>query len=256
MLINYLKRNEFIRNIYAIFRLFTYELELAHFKNIFWYISNYWAIKEIKNTNFMNFKLAPMLADKTSFTPIEPVYFFQDTWAAKKIFELKPKHHYDVGSSVKTIGILSQFTSITMIDIRPLPLTLHGLSFIEGTILDLPFVDNSIDSISSLCVVEHIGLGRYGDPVDSFGSEKAILELKRVVKIGGVIIFSVPVDLVNTVYFNAHRAFTRNYVLSLFDGFDLLEEKYQYGYELVEAYEENRGFGTGLFMFKKQKAVH
>ena len=85
------------------------------------------------------------------------------------------------------------------------------------------------------------------------GSEKAILELKRVVKVGGVIIFSVPVDFVNTIYFNAHRAFTRDYILSLFDGFELLEEKYQYGYELVENFVADRGFGTGLFMFTKVK---
>jgi hypothetical protein len=251
MLKIFLKRNKFVRNIYTIFMLFTYEFKFTHFKNILWYTTNFWTIKKIENKNFINFKLAPCLNDKTSFTPIEPVYFFQDTWAARKIFELKPKHHHDIGSSAKTIGILSQFTPITMIDIRPLPLELPNLNFIKGSILNLPFDDNSIDSLSSLCVVEHIGLGRYGDPIDSFGSEKSISELKRVVKIGGVVLFSVPVDLVNTVYFNAHRAFTRDYILSLFDGFELLEEKYQYGYELVDAYDEKRGFGTGLYMLRK-----
>ena len=138
-----------------------------------------------------------------------------------------------------------------MVDIRELPLTLPGLNFIKGSILDLPFEDNTLGSISSLCVVEHIGLGRYGDPIDAFGSEKSIAELKRVVKIGGIILFSVPVDTVNTVYFNAHRAFTRDYILSLFDGFELIEDKYQYGYELLENYNADLGFGTGLFLFRK-----
>ncbi len=248
---NLLKRNKFIKNAYAILKLFTYEFKLTNFKNIFWYINNYREITKIKNESFTNFKLAPCLNDKTSFTPIEPVYFFQDTWAARKIFELKPRHHYDVGSSAKTIGILSQFTPITMVDIRPLPLKLPNLNFIKGSILDLPFDNCTIDSISSLCVVEHIGLGRYGDTIDAFGSEKSILELKRVVKVGGVIILSVPVDSVNTIYFNAHRAFTREYILSLFDDFELLEEKYQYGYELFENYMADRGFGTGLFLFRK-----
>jgi hypothetical protein len=251
MLIQKLKRNKFIRNTYAVFSWFLFEFKLIHFKNIVWYISNYWTIKKIRNENFINFKIAPQLNDKTSFTPIEPVYFFQDTWAARKIFELKPEHHYDVGSSAKTLGILSQFVPITMVDIRPLPLVLPGLNFIKGSILDLPFDDDSLASISSLCVVEHIGLGRYGDPIDAFGSEKSIIELKRVVKVGGVLLFSVPVDLSNTVYFNAHRAFTRDYILSLFDGFELLEEQYQYGYELVNAFVAERGFGTGLFMFRK-----
>lgn len=174
MLINLLKRNRFARNTYAIFSLFAYKFKLSHFKNIFWFANNYWAINKITNKNFTSFKLEPYLDDKTSYTPIEPVYFYQDTWAARKIFELKPKHHYDVGSSAKTIGILSQFAPITMIDIRPLPLVLPDLNFIKGSILDLPFDDNSISSISSLCVVAHIGLGRYGDPIYSFGNEKSI----------------------------------------------------------------------------------
>ena len=65
---------------------------------------------------------------------------------------------------------------------------MNNLFFIKGSVLDLTFEDNSIESLSSLCIVEHIGLGRYGDIIDSFGSEKAINELKRVVKLGGTII--------------------------------------------------------------------
>jgi SAM-dependent methyltransferase len=248
MIIKKLKRIGIIRNAYAVFRLFFFEFKVMHFKNIVWYFNNYLAIKKIKNNNFDFFKIAPQLNDKTSFTPIDPVYFHQDTWAARKIFEFKPVHHYDVGSSVKTLGILSQFVPITMVDIRQLPLTLPGLNFIKGSILDLPFEDNTLGSISSLCVVEHIGLGRYGDPIDAFGSEKSIAELKRVVKIGGIILFSVPIDTVNTVYFNAHRAFTRDYILSLFDGFELIEDKYQYGYKLLENYNADLGFGKGFVL--------
>lgn len=248
----FLEQFRFIRNLYALLILFTRDFRISNFKNLLWYIKNYLEITAgEQNKIFSNYRLQPCLNDRTLLTPIEPTYFYQDTWAARKIFELKPKIHFDVGSSVKTIGILSQFVPITMIDIRSLPVTLPNLSFIKGSILSMPFDDNSISSISSLCVVEHIGLGRYGDSIDNFGSEKAIGELKRVVKLGGVIFFSVPIDCKNTVYFNAHRAFTRMYILNLFDGFDLVEEKYQYGYELVDSYDMNRGFGTGLFMFKK-----
>jgi SAM-dependent methyltransferase len=193
----------------------------------------------------------PHLTDKSKFTPVEPVYFLQDTWAASKIFKLKPKHHYDVGSSVKTIGILSQFVPVTMVDIRPIDIELTNLYFKKGSILELPFENDSIESISSLCVIEHIGLGRYGDPLDPWGSEKAIKELKRVIKAQGIILFSVPIDKKNTVYFNAHRAFSRDYILSLFHDFELLEEKYQYGKKLYSFYDPSKEFGTGLYMFKK-----
>ena len=206
-----------------------------------------------KNTKFQTTRWTPCLHDNLSYTPLEPTYFFQDSWAAKHIFELKPKHHYDIGSSAQTMGILSQFVPVTMVDIRPIELELDDLSFIEGSILDLPFKENSLETLSSLCVVEHIGLGRYGDPVDQFGSEKAIKELKRVLQVGGVILFSVPVDRENKIYFNAHRAFTRDYILELFDGFELLDEKYQYEKILFDKYDANKGFGTGLYMLRKEK---
>ena len=151
-----------------------------------------------------------------------------------------------------TVGIISQFVPTTMIDIRPIDLKLQNLSFQQGSILELPFPDNSIACLSSLCVVEHIGLGRYGDPVDHWGSEKAIMELKRVLKPGGDLLVSLPIDEECRVYFNAHRAFTRDYVMELFAGFELLEEKYVYGTNLFTTYDPAQGFGTGLFHVRKE----
>jgi len=192
------------------------------------------------------------LKDKTEKTLVEPIYFFQDTWAAQKIFQANPKHHYDIGSAVKTVGIISQFVPTTMIDIRPIDISLDNLFFMKGSILNLPFRNNSIESISPLCVVEHIGLGRYGDVLDPYGSEKAIKELKRVLKKGGNLYFSVPVDKECRLYFNAHRAFTRNYILELFRDLILLEEKYIYGKKVYDKYDKAKGFGTGLFHFCKK----
>ena len=191
------------------------------------------------------------LLDKTSHTPVEPTYFYQDTWLAQKIFALKPQRHFDVGSSVPTVGIISQFVPTTFVDIRPIDVKLNGLTFQQGSILDLPFADNSLESISAMCVLEHIGLGRYGDSIDSFGSEKAINELIRVVQKGGFIIISVPVAQNNFVYFNAHRTFTKDTIVSLFDSCVLIEDKYQYGMKLCDKYDASETFGTGLFMFKK-----
>ena len=92
--------------------------------------------------------LYPRIYDKTAVTPIDPVYFYQDAWCAKKIFEARPARHYDIGSEAGMIGIISQFTPTIMIDIRPLKLSIPGLSFIKGSILELPFKDNEISSLS------------------------------------------------------------------------------------------------------------
>ena len=56
-------------------------------------------------------------------------------------------------------------------------------------------------------MVEHIGLRRYGDPLDPDGTVKAMAELKRIVIPGGDLYISVPVDEMNRIYFKAHRAF-------------------------------------------------
>jgi SAM-dependent methyltransferase len=187
-----LKNMQCIRNAYSLYKttkqFFSFKpLLLA--RQYLRFFKELKALNKIgKNKNFSKIEYFPCLFDNISHTPLDPTYFFQDSWAAKHIFNLKPTHHYDIGSSAKTIGILSQFTPITMIDIRPIELELPNLFFKKGSILELPFEDNSIETISSLCVVEHIGLGRYGDPLDPFGSEKAIKEIKRVVKVGGCVV--------------------------------------------------------------------
>lgn len=193
----------------------------------------------------------PRLFDKTSATDIDPVYFYQNAWCAKKIFENKPSRHYDIGSKVDLVGIISQFAPTTMVDIRPLKVSLPELSFIKGNILELPFKDGSVSSLSSICVIEHIGLGRYGDSLDQFGSEKAVKELTRVLANGGSLYISVPVDNENKTHFNAHRAFTRDYVIELFSSLSLVEEKYIYGRSFSHTCDYSKNFGTGLFWFKK-----
>lgn len=195
--------------------------------------------------------LFPCLGENTVETPIEPTYFYQDAWAFEKIVSNRPQNHIDIGSQHKFVSLLSKVVPVTMVDIRPLSLSLDSLTFHHGSILDLPFKDRSIESLSSLCVIEHIGLGRYGDPIDPHGSEKAIEELKRVIKLDGNLYLSLPIDDENRVYFNAHRAFTEKYLLSILDGFILEESRYIYGQEYGA--QKKSGFGTGCYHLRRIK---
>jgi len=206
-----------------------------------------------KNTSYSleSADLFPRIYDKTQTTNVDPVYFIQGCWCAGKIFKAHPERHYDIASQAIMVGIISQFVPTVMIDIRPLSVFVPGLSFVKGDITKLPFRDGEIESLSSICVIEHIGLGRYGDPLDQFGTEKAVKELTRVLAKGGNLYISVPVDTESKVYFNAHRAFTRDHVMSLFNTMTLIEEKYIYGRDLVHSYNPAKGFGTGLYHFKK-----
>lgn len=255
---HYLSRYHAFKTVYYFFA----NLVQSYHWNIFGFLRNLsWYIKDLftynKQPAHQKFSLQlnylyPVLIDKTDTTPVEPTYFFQDSWFAKQLFQNKPKKHVDVASNVKMLGIVSQFVPVVFVDIRPIELTLPGLTFVKGTILELPFKSNSVESLSSICVVEHIGLGRYGDPIDPHGSEKAITELRRVMKPDGHLYVTVPVDAQNRLYFNAHRAFTPEYFLSLFPDFDLKEEKYLYGTDFVNNYDKARGFGTGMYHLQKK----
>lgn len=196
-------------------------------------------------------EIVPCLMDRTSTTPVEPVYFLQDTWFAAKIARARPERHVDVGSSAKTMALVAQFVPVTMVDIRPVEIEVSGFSFVTGSVLALPFADRTLNSLSSLCVIEHIGLGRYGDPLDARGSERAARELARVLAPGGDLYVSVPVDDVCRIYFNAHRAFTRDYLIASFPGLELIEERYIYDRTVYHRYEPERGFGTGLYHFSR-----
>lgn len=176
----------------------------------------------------------PCLGEDTNDTEIEPTYFYQDAWAFERIIQHKPFSHIDVGSHHKFVALLSKVLPVTMIDIRPLSLPLDSLNFKQGSILDLPFEDESVESLSSLCVVEHIGLGRYGDPLDLQGSQKAIAELKRVIKPNGNLYISVPIEERSKTYFNAHRSFNEDYIFELFAPFKVVDSKYICGNKFTD----------------------
>jgi len=128
---------------------------------------------------------------------------------------------------------------------------LDSLDFVEGSILDLPFEDRTLSSLSSLCVVEHIGLGRYGDELDPDGSAKAIKELARVVAPGGRLYLSVPVGDEYIVAFNAGRVLPRAFVLENAAPLELVQERHIVGGVFKETYTPGPPFTvTGLYEFR------
>ena len=150
-------------------------------------------------------------------------YFWQDLWAAKKIYERRPPEHVDIGSRVDGfIAHLLIFMDVKLIDIRPLGYDVPRLSFIQedATLLE-GIKDSSIESVSSLHAVEHFGLGRYGDVVEPEADYKAMKALARILKPGGRLYFAVPVGK-ECVYFNAHRVYSPLTIIKRFQGLTLL----------------------------------
>jgi SAM-dependent methyltransferase len=164
----------------------------------------------------------PKVGDRVLTSPYDAHYLPQDTWAARRVAEHGPERHVDVGSRVELACFLTAVTRVAFVDIRPLDADIEDLEPIEGSALDLPFDDGSLPSVSCLHVAEHIGLGRYGDPLDPAGTRKTIAELQRVTAPGGQLLFSLPVGRPR-VCFNAHRVHDPREILSLFDELELVE---------------------------------
>jgi SAM-dependent methyltransferase len=201
--------------------------------------------------------LYPCINDNASITPFDTHYFYQGVWTLKKIKGSGVKNHLDIGSEIRWLGLLSAIVKTTTIDIRPFKTDLKDLMVKEGDILNMPFEDNSTKSLSCLHVAEHIGLGRYGDKLDTEGTKKACKELSRVLAPEGNLYFSVPVGK-EKVYFNAHRVHSPHSIINYFKGLKLIEVS---GVTDSGRFIENIGldileksnYACGLFWFKKDK---
>ena len=88
------------------------------------------------------------------------------------------------------------------------------------------YEDAAVEFLSSMCVIEHVGLGRYGDTIDTQGSIKAFKEVSRVIRTGGHFLFSVPLSHTPGLCFNAHRIFSKPQVVSLLPNFTIQEERF------------------------------
>jgi hypothetical protein len=184
-------------------------------------------------------------------------YFYQDLWAARKIFSNRPVSHIDIGSRIDGfISHILTFMPVTVIDIRPLKSSISGLTFIQSDATYLSeFSDNSIESLSSLHAIEHFGLGRYGDPIDPQACFKAMRTLARILKPGGKLYFSVPIGREH-IRFNANYVFAPDTILDIFknlelQSFSVIDETGEFK-ENVNPYDYNNvKMVCGLFEFFK-----
>jgi SAM-dependent methyltransferase len=197
----------------------------------------------------------PCLDDKTATTSFEPHYTYHPAWAVRVLASLRPSVHVDISSSLSFCTMLSGFVPVEFYDLRPAQISLAGLTCRRGDLAGLPFPDNSVESLSCMHVVEHIGLGRYGDPLNPDGDLKAMAELKRVLAPDGSLLFVTPVGKPR-VRFNAHRIYSYKQVLSYFLGlkleqFALVDDDGEFSVDADPAYADQQEWGCGCWWFKK-----
>ena len=71
--------------------------------------------------------------------------------------------------------------NVMYLDVRRPPLAAGKQ--VLGDAIQLPFASQSFDAVSTTCVLCHVGLGRYGDAVESNGDDLALGEIARVMRV-------------------------------------------------------------------------
>lgn len=217
----------------------------------------YKQLPEAENLKLTN--IFPYISDDVSTTPFDAHYFYQGVWAFEKIMKSNVEHHIDVGSEVGWAGLLSTITKVTFLDIRPFKTQLKNLTVKKGDILDMPYDNNSIDSLSCLHVLEHVGLGRYGGKLNPAGSKESCKELQRILSVNGNLYVSVPVGREIT-YFNACRVHSPETIIKYFNNLKLLElsgitDSGLFIRNINADILRSSGYACGLFWFTKEEMI-
>ncbi len=229
------------------------------------YVKNYFQFKKLSSETVDRFQinwheLYPCLHDNTGVTNFDSHYIYHPAWAARILAKTKPSCHIDISSTLHFCAIVSAFLPMKFYDHRPANMSLSNLSSEHADLLSLPFASNQIESLSCMHTVEHIGLGRYGDPLDPNGDLKAIAELKRVLAYGGNLLFVVPIGGKPKIMYNAHRIYAYQQIIEYFNDLELIEFSLIPDYPslqgiILDASEElaNRcTYGCGCFWFSKK----
>ena len=169
------------------------------------YLQDLWAYMRAPGAEpWSRVTLKPMLEERTSSHGFDAHYVYLGAWAFRHITRARPAQHVDVAGQIGWVTCLASVTNVVFIDVRPFLGEVENLESRAGSVLSLPFADRSVTSLSCLHVAEHVGLGRYGDPIDPLGTRKAFTELARVLAAAGRLYFVLPVGR-PSVAFNAHR---------------------------------------------------
>ncbi len=213
----------FIKIINYYFNLFgLYPKKLINsIKGILPFINNYFDLRKklISDNNFKIRSFHPCLNDRYDTAGSIPLhYFHQDLFVANKIFINTPNRHIDIGSRVDGfVAHVASFREIEVFDIRKLENVIKNVKFIQADLTSKNFeFKDYADSVSCLHVIEHFGLGRYGDQIDKDGHLKGLNNIYKLLKRNGKLYFSTPIGP-QRIEFDAHRVFSLQYLLAIFE---------------------------------------
>ena len=197
VILHYLKQGKGINRLKGLFRLAKNIKSIEEFS------------REAKKFALLGGKvdeISPYLKEKTESAGVNfGQYFWQDLVVAQEVNRLSPKNHLDVGSRIDGfIAHVATTRPITFLDIRPLQSLVPNVTFLQGDILTFRS-EIRYELVTSLHVLEHIGLGRYGDEINPNGHLQAFERLVNCADIAGRIWVSFQVAERTITQFNGQR---------------------------------------------------
>lgn len=200
----------------------------------------------------------PILNEDKPSSDFDPHYLYHVAWAIRKVKLFSPDIHTDFSSSLNFCSTVSAICKTKFYDFRTTHLFLDNLDCGQCDLSSENFNIGQYESVSCMHVVEHIGLGRYGDSIDVNGDLRAIANLKQTVMPNGNILFVVPCGKPK-ICFNAHRIYSAEIIPSYFGKEFLLQEFYFIPNSVTDPPLINPDFsitakydyGCGCFHFKR-----
>jgi len=249
----YIKKIPGLTKIYFLFK---------YINNYFFYILAFFKFKSLSRD--LRFKILwrdrrPCLKDNTKFTDFDRHYIYHPAWAARILAKINPKEHVDISSTLHFCSLISAFIPTKFYDFRPAELKLNNLEISKADLTALPFENDSIISLSCMHTIEHIGLGRYGDPINPEADLKAFSELERVLANNGNLLLVIPIGIPK-ICFNAYRVYSYQQIIDNLPSltlveFSLIPDKKEDGDILSPATKEmanKQNYGCGCFWFTKK----
>ncbi len=232
-------------------------------KRYAWFISQWRAFKAAESAE-VDLRFPPAKASErikslweaTATTAFDAHYLYHVAWAVRAITRLAPASHVDISSSLYFSATLSATVPTRFYDFRATPLDLDNLDCGQADLTKLHFENGALESLSCMHTIEHVGLGRYGDPIDVNGDLRAAKELSRVVAPGGTLLMVVPVGK-QRIEFNSHRIYSRQKLLAMFPDFETVEtalvrDDRRFVLNPPEEEFDAQRYGCGCFVLRKR----
>lgn len=140
-----------------------------------------------------------------------------------------PGSALDFGSGSTYLGLIAarRGFSVSAIDLQPNSwyYTHPNLEFLQTSVFDLELKSENLDLIINCSSVEHVGMGRYGDPLADKGDLQAMEDMCSLLRHDGIMLLTVPIGQ-DAVFAGSHRVYGSERLPRLLSGYIVDKEEY------------------------------